>query len=155
MGKAGEESFSSSVPACHQSCSLMGPGCVPLVSLPTAARRMKPIDLWALSSAVWLASLLLGPHSHTVRTGSAGELCWYLGAVLSCPCHQPHPLSSWDGLLPRPWATHRVASPQSQWLWQEDPAHHCPALAPAAQWCHPLTLQSSRVGPGEAMEVFG
>ena len=55
--------------------------------------------------------MLLGPHSHTVRTGHAGEPCWHLGTVLSCPCHQPHPLSSWDELLPRPWATHRVTSP--------------------------------------------
>lgn len=44
--------------------------------------------------------------------------------------------------------------PKSQWLWQEHRGHHCPALASAAQWCHPPTPQSSGMEPGEVMEVF-
>lgn len=63
------------------------------------------------SCAAWVPSLLLIPHSHTVRTGYAKELCRHLCTVLSCPCRQPRPLSSWNGLSPQPWATQRVTSP--------------------------------------------
>lgn len=118
MGKPGEDSFSSSVPACRQSCSLMGPGHVCLVSLPTAARRMKPVGTCGHRPLLygWPACCL----APTATQYGLGVLESCVGTwALSCHVHAisltPSPLGMGSchgpGQPTGSLATHRVASP--------------------------------------------
>lgn len=108
--KPGQDFFSSLVPDCPQSCSLMGPGRVPLTTLPRAAHR-------SYQSPCGHHPLLHGCQASSLAPTAMLDSCvgtWALSrhahAISLTPC--PLAMGSHHG-LGQPTGS---PAPQSQWL---------------------------------------